>query len=468
MMKMDDNRIPPEIGEALSTGMGFSLLLKGEPGTGKTMLAFEILDEFGGDNAVYLSTRVSLPTLHSQFPWLEERAGFSVIDATKLYLSSKAFPGLRSFSDTLYTKLAEAEKPATLVIDSWEAIISGGGKEEKKEVLEATLTDLVRNYATQFKMNLVLIAETSATTPLDYMVDGIVEMDRIDIDYRRGRQLILKKLRGTRIDQHKYGFTLDGGRFRYFGPFERRKVEKARKVEVVPNTAAHLSTGIEGIDKILAGGMATGSTNIIEYGDDLSLLGYQSIVAHMIINSINQGVYCVKIPSSGWDERRLRRGILPFVTEEDYMKYLTVFEVRREKKEVRENVKVLKGESMEEDFPILTDFVSSLEPPVMVFIGTDLLDYQYRLKTPGNVERMAELFSYWIMAMRAAGNVGVFGMPMKGVLGTELAHMATNRFSLTVLDRSVILYCNRPDTKIHFLENIITEEALKLKTTPCV
>jgi len=57
---------------------------------------------------------------------------------------------------------------------------------------------------------------------------------------------------------------------------------------------------------------------------------------------------------------------------------------------------------------------------------------------------------------------------MGGVLGTELAHMATNRFSVTVLDRSVILYCNRPDTKIHFLENIITEEALKLKTTPCV
>jgi KaiC/GvpD/RAD55 family RecA-like ATPase len=467
MMKMN-SRIPPELGEALSTGMGFSLLLKGEPGTGKTMLAFEILNEFGGDNAVYLSTRVSLPALYNQFPWLEGRVGFSAIDATKLYLSSKAFPGLRSFSDTLYTKLAEAEKPATLVIDSWEAIISGGGKEEKREVLEAALTDLVRTYATQFKMNLILISETSATTPLDYIVDGIAEMTRITIDYRRGRELVLKKLRGTRIDQHKYGFTLDGGRFRYFGPFERRKVEKERKVEVVPNTAAHMSTGIVGIDRILAGGMTKGSTNIIEYGDDLSLLGYQSIVAHMIINSIQQGVYCVKIPSSGWDERRLRRGILPFVKEEDYMKYLTVFEVRREKKEVRENVKVLKGESMEEDFPLFTDFIASLEPPVMVFIGTDLLDYQYRLKVSGNVERMAELFSYWIMEMREAGNVGVFGMPGGGVLGTELSHMVTNRFSVTVLDRSVILYCNRPDTKLHFLENIITEEALKLKTTPCV
>jgi len=466
MVKME-SRKPPEIGKALSTGMGFSLLLKGEPGTGKTMLAFEILDEFGGKNAVYLSTRVSLPALHSQFPWLEERAGFSAIDATKLYLSSKGFPGLRSFSDVLYGKLAEAEKPATLVIDSWEAIITGG-KEEKKEVLEAALTDLVRNYATQFKMNLILIAETGGTTPLDYIVDGIVEMDRIDIDYRRGRQLILKKLRGTRIDQHKYGFTLDGGRFRHFGPFERRKIEKARKVDIVPNTARYVSTGCEGIDTILGGGMAKGSTNIVEYGDDLSLLGYHSITAHMIINSIQQGVHVVKIPLSGWDERRLRRGILPFVKEEDYNKYLTLFEVRKGKKEVRENVQVLKGESMEEDFAIFTDFIASLEPPVVAIIGTDTLEYQYRLKVSGNLESMAELFSYWTMEMREAENVGVFGMPDGGVLGTELSHMVTNHFKVTVLDRSVILYCNRPDTKLHCLENIITEEALKLRTTPFV
>ncbi|HUV79884.1 MAG TPA: gas vesicle protein GvpD P-loop domain-containing protein [Candidatus Bathyarchaeia archaeon] len=465
MMKME-SRIPPEIRAALSTGMGFSLLLKGEPGTGKTMLAFEILDEFGGENAAYLSTRVSLPALYSQFPWLEERAGFSAVDATKLYLSSKGFTGLRSFSDTLYKKLAEAEKPATLVIDSWEAIISGGGKEEKKEVLEAALTDLVRNYATQYKMNLILIAETSATTPLDYIVDGIVEMTRIDIDYRRGRQLVLKKLRGTRIDQHKYGFTLDGGRFRHFGPFERRKIEKARKIEVVPNTAKYISTGCAGIDTILGGGMATGSTHIVEYGDDLSLLGYHSLIAHMIINSIQQGVNVVKIPLSGWDERRLRRGILPFVKEEDYLKYLTVFEIRKEKKEVRENVQVLKGESMEEDFSILTDFIASLEPPVVVIIGTDTLEYQYRLKVSGNLERMAELFSYWVMEMREAENVGVFGMPAGGVLGTELGHMATNHFKMSVLDRSVIFYCNRPDTKLHCLENIITTEALKLRTTP--
>jgi len=461
-------KVLPELGEALSSEKGFSLLIKGLHGTGKTMLVFEILNEFGGDNAVYLSTRTSLPALYEQFPWLEERARFSVIDATKLYISSKPFPGLCSFSDVLYEKLKEAEKPAILVIDSWEAIASAEAKEEKIEVLEAAITDLVRHYATEYRMNLILVSEGSEATPFDYMVDGIVELRRITIDYRRARELVIKKLRGVRIDQHKYGFTLDGGRFRYFSPFEMRKVEKPRRVEIVPNTVTHLSTGCVELDRILGGGLSRGSTALLEYGDDLSLLGYQSVVAHMIINSLQQGVYCVMTLSSGWDERRLRRGILPFVKEEDYLKYLTVFEIRKEKKEVRENVKVLAGLSMEEDFPIFTDFISNLEPPVMVMIGTDTLEYQYRLKTLDNLERMLELFSYWIPELREAGNIGVFGMPIRCTLGEELSHMVTNRFKLTVLDKSVILYFSRPDTKLHCLENVITEDVLKLTLTPFV
>jgi hypothetical protein len=245
------------------------------------------------------------------------------------------------------------------------------------------------------------------------------------------------------------------------------------------------------LDVILDGGLSKGSTAIIEYGDDLSLLGYQSIIAHMIINSVQQGNHCVVIPSSGWDERRLRRGILPFVTEKDYLKYLTVIEIRkakpegymwysgeimsqetpeleREEKEVRENVKVLEGLSLDEDFPLFADLIAQLEPPVMVILGTDLLEFQYRLRMAGNLEEALELFSYWIMELREVGNVGIFGMPSESALSSGLGQMVTTRFKLAVLDRSVVLYCNRPDTKLHCLENVITEDTLRLKLTPFV
>jgi KaiC/GvpD/RAD55 family RecA-like ATPase len=487
-----DSRISPEIRAALSKGTVFSLLIKGEPGTGKTMLAFEILDELGGKNAIYLSTRVSRPALFEQFPWLKGRPGFNVIDATKLIISPAAVDKLRDYLpneayvkykakieavkdfsrvspllDVLYDKLVDVEKPATLVIDSWDAI-PNDERDMVIELLEAAITNLEQNYSPRYKLNLILISETAGTTPLDYVVDGIIVLTRISIDYRRAREILLKKLRGVRIDQHKYGFTLDGGRFRYFPPFERRKVEKPRRVEIVPNTATYLSTGCVELDSILDRGLSMGSTAIVEYEDDLSLLGYQSIIAHLIINSIQQRNHCVIIPSSGWDERRLRRGILPFVKEEDYLKYLTVFEIRRKKKEVRENVKVIEGLSMAEDFPLFTDYIAKLTHPVIVIIGTDLLEYQYRLKTLGNLEEALEIFAYWIMELSEAGDVAVFAMPTGGALGWGLGHMVTTHFKLVVHDRSVLLYCNRPDTKLHCLENIITEDALKLQLTPFV
>jgi MoxR-like ATPase len=49
-----NEKIPPELVDALSKDKGFSLLIKGAPGTGKTLLALEIVRMFGGVNTVYL------------------------------------------------------------------------------------------------------------------------------------------------------------------------------------------------------------------------------------------------------------------------------------------------------------------------------------------------------------------------------------------------------------------------------
>jgi len=40
---MERKRIPQELAEVLLSGMGYSLLIKGAPGTGKTILALEII-----------------------------------------------------------------------------------------------------------------------------------------------------------------------------------------------------------------------------------------------------------------------------------------------------------------------------------------------------------------------------------------------------------------------------------------
>jgi hypothetical protein len=70
--------------------------------------------------------------------------------------------------------------------------------------------------------------------------------------------------------------------------------------------------------------------------------------------------------------------------------------------------------------------------------------------------------------MREAGNVGVFGLVLGLELSEMLAHMSEVCINLRVLNKSVILYCNRPDTKLHCLENIITEDSLKINLTAFV
>jgi len=456
----------PELDEVMSSERGFSLLIKGLPGTGKTILALSMITEFGGSDVLYVSTRLSPNSLYKQFPWLKECIlPLNVIDATKLYIAGDVHFGLQTFPEVLYSRLSKIEKPATVVVDSWDAMSSQVDDNKRVVSLQAAIAELVR----ESRINLILVTESMEVTPLDYLVDGIVVLRNYEINYRRAREIEIKKLRGIEIGQHKYIFTLKGGRFQSFKPFERRRIEKQRRAELALNTETHLSTGISDLDNIIGGGFERGSFNIIESGDDLSTLGYKSIIAHMIINSIQQGNNCVCIPCCGWDERRLRRGILPFVSEEDYNKFFTIFEVGSEKKEDEsENVRILKGELMKADFSKFREFIFSLEPPVMVIVGVDMLEYPYQLKERGKLGEMVGLLSHLMTDMRDVGNVGTFGMTSGLELSSELIHMSSTHLRLTELHKSVILHCNRPETKLHCLENVISDDTLRIKLTAIV
>ncbi|RLG29542.1 hypothetical protein DRN97_11710 [Methanosarcinales archaeon] len=467
---MTKAKIPPELVDAMSGGKGYSLLIRGAPGTGKTMLALELIRSFGSPNAVYLSTRVSPSSLYEQFPWLGESIPpIDVIDATKLYVSSDIIPGIQSFPDTIYSRLGKIKKPATVVIDSWEAITAQIEREKEKiDSLAAAVTELARHE----EMNLILVSEKFGISPttLDYMVDGVVTLNRLTIDHRNARELELEKLRGVRINQPRYPFSLEGGRFQYIEPFKRKRVGRKLRVQPVQNTETHISTGNEEMDTILGGGFERGSFNVIEMGDDMSIWGYQSIVIHMLINCIVQKNHCICLPCCGWDERHLRAQLLPFVSKEDYMKYMTVFEIGPAKREyeISENVKFLEGKSIELDWGIIRSFVSQLEPPVLSSIGTDTLEHPYQLKEKGKLGTMVKWLSCVMTDTRAAGNVVVLGVNPKLELCGELTHLSTTYLKLAELDSTVVLYGVRPATGLHCLETIIADDSIKLGLTPYV
>ena len=171
----------PEIIEAFKQKQGFSLLVKGDAGTGKSTIGLEILTR--GENPLYISTRVSHQSLYSQFPWVETRIQeVSILDATNvLFPPSKnlvmemkrmiSFHGLPKFIEAIYDRVQDKEN-VDVVIDSWDAVVKNDEQGESDKII-TSLTELIR----RINVNLILITETSDLTFLDYLVDGTLLLE---------------------------------------------------------------------------------------------------------------------------------------------------------------------------------------------------------------------------------------------------------------------------------------------------
>src|SRR5271157_3498995 len=80
--------IPQEIYEAFSReDIGYSLLVKGSAGVGKTTFALNLMCVFKNHEPIYLSTRVAPSSLYMQFPWLKDQLKVNnILDATRTFI----------------------------------------------------------------------------------------------------------------------------------------------------------------------------------------------------------------------------------------------------------------------------------------------------------------------------------------------------------------------------------------------
>jgi hypothetical protein len=65
-----------------------------------------------------------------------------------------------------------------------------------------------------------MVEEKSGVKTLDYLVDAIFDLEQVNIDEKYIRRVHIKKLRGIGLKQYVYPFTLDGGTFHNFPPYE--------------------------------------------------------------------------------------------------------------------------------------------------------------------------------------------------------------------------------------------------------
>lgn len=254
----------------------YSLLIKGEPGIGKTALCLAILRELNiKNNFFYISTRVSPNKLFYYFKWVNK---YLKIKSSNLHNKfSKTEPTFGSFFEDarldepeslferITNQLMDVRAPL-IIVDSWDGVASFMDRESRLNNERVLQTWLERAGG-----RLILVGEGTATSTLDYLVDGVVTLRNINYYGRDLREISLNKLRGINVIKNSYLFTLHEGMFKTFESYRdpcspsiqisKPDLDKSANL----STAMKFSSGYEIIDRDFNGGFLDKSVVLIEY-----------------------------------------------------------------------------------------------------------------------------------------------------------------------------------------------------------
>lgn len=291
---MSLGKLPPELEKFLLT-KGCTLLIKGLPGTGKTTLALEIINQMAdSENAAYFSSRVSKQKLFGQFPWIKEKVRPEhVVQMTHTKIEDVRLSSVEHLIGQV-GKVLNQIKGGFVVLDSWDAFANELDPLQRLKT-EKALISMGDSSGTR----LIFVSEQFARSSLEYIVDGLITLrqtwvfgerakrfEREEYVERRSvREMELEKLRGVAIRNRTYVFTLAGSRFTYIKPYEVEGIQEphARVTELDEN---HLSTGIEELDEI-TGGLTRGGIFLmeIEHGVGLRYLPILHIMGRHTVKS---------------------------------------------------------------------------------------------------------------------------------------------------------------------------------------
>jgi len=217
--------IPPEIIRFFDKIDNAVLLVKGEPGSGKTIFTLQyIVNQAEKGYGIYFSTRVDVKSLYSQFPWIKEKIPpENIVDATQIKVPREmkiphviTYSSLPDFLKGLYTIIKEKKTTKStpiVAVDSIDAVAHHVGLSVENTC--AKIIDVLKNT----NVKTLIVTENTKETALDYICDGVITFKRKVIDERLFRELTIEKLRGTEIKNLTYYFTLHEGKFRYFEEF---------------------------------------------------------------------------------------------------------------------------------------------------------------------------------------------------------------------------------------------------------
>jgi KaiC/GvpD/RAD55 family RecA-like ATPase len=268
-------RLPDELARFVSRDT-YSLIIRGESGTGKTILALTILKALQPlDNVLYISTRTSPLQLLEYCPWIEEI--FGPPGPLTDFGEKKGAEGWETLVDSRLdepsavfervTNVLMDKQAPVVVIDSWETLSEGLGSEALR-----TNIGVLETWRERAGARFIFIGEDPSNSAIDYMVEGVVILKDRTTGGRRLRELMMSKLHGVEIRKPSRFFTLYGGSFRCFPEYSPvdysfRKPLPVRLGRPLHKEKGRIPTGHVSLDAVLKGGFPSNSVALLEMGD---------------------------------------------------------------------------------------------------------------------------------------------------------------------------------------------------------
>lgn len=462
---MSTSNIPKELIDFLSQGNNI-LLIKGNPGAGKTLLSLELLNHFKEyRSGIYVSTRVKPEKLLVQFPWLKDviepehvlianKKGITITDA-KVGLYPSSF-------ERLFDSIMKLENPL-VIIDSWEGLVKELGAVEAEKML-----GLLESLIYKKNANIILVSETCEIFSFDYIADGLVTLSDIDIfgeakdgrvwsgllERRSAREITLNKLRGTVRKRKNYTFTLYEGHFKYFPPLKPIYLKKFNIIHDPEKDK--ISSGIPDLDKLLGGGYKLGTSTMftLEHGVGNEHLHF--LIFPLMINTLLLGRGLIITPLEGLSVEEHLKSFQEYVGEKVnnvMIAQKAIFERPIPENRFFVHLKNL-DKTLESWFAARSKLVGRAKQPICHIMSTDFIEYSLGYNaTLLNVAMNLSSINEW-------GDVYISITKRGQKTVDQITQMCDKHFVLKNVDGAIFIYGVRPETSLYNVS--VTSEEVKL------
>jgi KaiC/GvpD/RAD55 family RecA-like ATPase len=293
-----------------------SLLIRGEPGQGKTTFVLTLMKRYKDSyRGYYVSTRVSLEKLEMQFSWIRGLLSKeSVLEAENSAKQDlKGFDARigRARNLTEIVTNAALGDSALVVLDSWDTLAKETPFDER-----AKTERMITTIADAHNSLIIFVGEEDEYSRNSaYLVDGIITLSYYTVDSVKIRKLTIDKMRGTSIPRMDLLYTLDDSRFEILPKLRSPEYPSPARYEPVKLKPGFFSSGNIHLDTLL-GGVREGSVILIESDQGTMKTASDLMLSCFVLNALGSKNSAIMVNAADTPAKETARMVKPFVTAE--------------------------------------------------------------------------------------------------------------------------------------------------------